>query len=179
MTQRTNETSGGGQGDFSAGAPAPPLPQQQETVVTHGSDRDSVEQRSVGGPAVAAGRATAAPAGIATSRTVVQDEVGSRQRRIAQIRQIIWFAIGLFEVLLGLRLILKLTGAGEAADFTQLIFGVTRPLVMPFLGIFPSAGADAFEFEPASVVAMVVYLLVGWGLVRLVRIFYGETRDYA
>lgn len=155
-------------------------PLQQETVVTHGRDQDTTERRSVGGgPPAPAATQPSAPAGIATSRTVVRDEVGGQHRKVAQITQIIWFVVGLFEVLLALRLVLKLTAASLASDFTQLIFGFTRPFVMPFLGMFPNAATDGFEFEPASVVAMVVYFLVGFGLAKLVRILYGETRETA
>ena len=144
--------------------------------MTHEPDRDTTEQRSVGGPASSATQTTAPS--VASSRTVVRDEVGWRHRRVAQITQIIWFVVGLFEVMLALRLILKLTAAGQT-DFTQVILGVTRPFVMPFLGIFPNAATDGFEFEPASLVAMAVYFLVGLGLVQLTRILNGETRETA
>jgi len=150
---------------------------RQETVVTHEPDRDTTERQSVGIPASSAATRTTAPS-IETSRTVVRDEVGGRHRRVAQITQIIWFVVGLFEVMLALRLILKLTAAGQT-DFTQMALGVTRPFVMPFLGMFPNAATDGFEFEPASVVAMAVYFLVGLGLVQLARILYGETRETA
>ena len=59
------------------------------------------------------------------------------------------------------------------------MFGLTEPLVALFLGIFPNASANSFEFEPASVVAMVVYFLVALGLTQLVRILYGETSPAA
>lgn len=144
--------------------------------MTHEPDRDTTEQRSVGGPASVATQTTAP--GIASSRTVVRDQVGGRHRTVAQITQIIWFVVGFFEVMLALRLVLKLTAAGQT-DFTQVILGVTRPFVMPFLGMFPSAATDGFEFEPASVVAMLIYFLVGLGLVQVARILYGETREPA
>ncbi len=159
--------------------PDAPDQQHQETVVTHGPNQDTTERRSVGGPPAAAVTQTSAPAGIATSRTVVRDEVGEKRRKVAQITQIIWFAVGFLEVVLALRLVLKVLGAGQTADFTQMIMAATRPFVMPFLGIFPNAATDGFEFEPASVVAMVIYLLLGVGLVKLVRILYGETSETA
>lgn len=154
---------------------APLAPRLQETVVTHEPAQDTTEQRSVGTAAVAT--QTPASAGIATSRTVVRDQVGGQRLKVAQITQIIWFAVGFLEVILALRLVLKVLGAGQTADFTQMVMGATRPFVAPFLGIFPNAATDEFVFEPASVVAMVVYLLVGLGLAKLVRILYGETRS--
>lgn len=170
MTQQRIDPPGAAERHFSS--------LRQETVVTHEPDQDTTERRSVGGPASAAATQNVAP-GIASSRTVVRDEVGGQHRKVAQITQIIWFVVGFFEVLLALRLVLKLTAANQASDFTQLIFGFTRPFVMPFLGMFPNAATDGFEFEPASVVAMIVYFLIGLGLARLVRIAYGETRETA
>ncbi|MCG3773968.1 MAG: hypothetical protein JW395_0785 [Nitrospira sp.] len=146
----------------------------QETVVTHGANQDTTEHRSVG-----SATATAAPApAMATSRTVVRDEVGVQHSKVAQITQIVWFIVGFLEVVLAIRLILKLTAAGQT-DFTQVVLGFTRPFVMPFLGMFPNAAADSFEFEPASLVAMGVYFLIGIAVAKLVRILYGETREIA
>ncbi len=161
-------------------SPAPEAPVRQETVVvTHERDQDMSERTSIGGPTGTLDTQAPTPLATATSRTVVRDEVSGTQRKVAQIRQILWFVVGFLEVLLALRLVLKLLGAGQTADFTQIVFGVTKPLVMPFLGIFPNSASEAFEFEPASLVAMLVYLLIGFGLARLVRIFYGETRETA
>lgn len=152
---------------------------RQETVVTHRANEDVAEQRSSGGAAAGTVTQPSPPAGLASTRTVVRDEVGGGRNKVAQINQIVWFAVGFLEVVLALRLTLKVLGAGQTADFTQMVFGFSAPFVMPFLGIFPNAGTDVFQFEPASVVAMVVYLLIGVGLVKLVRILYGETRETA
>jgi hypothetical protein len=165
-------------------APANPAAQEtsvqrQETVVVHRRDQDSSERTSVGGPTGSLAEHAPAPLATASSRTVVRDEVGGTERRVAQIRQIIWFVVGFLEVALALRLVFKLLGAGQTADFTQTVFGFTTPFVTPFFGIFPSGVAAGYEFEPATAVAMVVYLLAGLGLARLVRILYGETRETA
>ena len=151
-----------------------PTIERNETVVTHGASQDTTERRSAGSLGFGS------PATVAkTSSTVVRDEVAGSRNRVAQIKQIIWFVAGVFEVLLAVRLALKLTAANQASDFTQLMFGLTEPLVALFLGIFPNASANSFEFEPASVVAMVVYFLVALGLTQLVRILYGETSPAA
>lgn len=149
-------------------------PVQDETVVTRGADHEIMERRSVG--AAPAAVATPAPGLITSSRTIVRDEVAGQHRTVAQISQIIWFGVGLIEVVLALRLGLKLLAAGDTG-FTESILAVTQPLVMPFLGIFSSAAVENFVFEPASAVAMVVYFLVGLGLTQFVRIMYGEVGE--
>ncbi len=178
MTVRSIEPKS--EGPAPATSPAPEASvQRQETVVVHQRDQDSSERTSVGGPTGSLAEHAPAPLATASSRTVVRDEVGGTERRVAQVRQIIWFVVGFLEVVLALRLVLKLLGAGQTAGFTQTVVGFTEPFLAPFLGIFPSAGAAGFEFEPATAVAMLVYLLAGVGLTRLVRILYGETRETA
>lgn len=179
MTVKNLDPSGEGHHAAGPSAPEPSTPLRQETVVTHRANEDVAEQRSSGGPAVMVAPESSPAAGVASSRTVVRDEVGRGRNTVAQLGQIIWFAVGFVEVVLALRILLKALGAGPTAGFTQLVLGFTNPLVMPFLGIFPNAGIDVFEFEPASLVAMLVYLLVGVGLAKIVRIIYGETRQTA
>lgn len=179
MTAKSLDPKGEGQQGSDPPAQEAPAALRQETVVTHKANEDVAEQRSAGGPAVGVAPQPAPPAGLASSRTVVRDEVGGGRHKVAQISQIIWFMVGFLEVVLALRVILKALGAGPTAGFTQMIVGLTSPFVAPFLGIFPNAGTDVYEFEPASMVAMIVYLLIGVGLVKLVRILYGETRQAA
>lgn len=179
MTIKNLEPSSDGQQGSAMPAQEAPAAARQETVLVHKRNEDVAEQRSSGGPAAGAAAQPSQPAGMASSRTVVRDEVSGGRDKVAQINQIIWFAVGFLEVLLALRLVLKMLGAGPTAGFTQIVTGVTSPFVAPFLGIFPNAGVDVFEFEPATVVAMLVYLLLGVGLVKVVRIMYGETRQAA
>ena len=50
--------------------------------------------------------------------------------------QIVWYVLGIFEVLLAFRFILKLLGANSAADFTEFIYGTTYVFAQPFLSVF-------------------------------------------
>ncbi|HEY7202184.1 MAG TPA: hypothetical protein VIC57_18330 [Candidatus Dormibacteraeota bacterium] len=84
--------------------------------------------------------------------------------------QLIWFVAGVLDVLVGLRFLLKLFGASTASPFVSLVYGLTAPLVGPFQNIFPVSGTGAFVFEPASLVALVIYPLIALGAVSLIRI---------
>jgi len=42
--------------------------------------------------------------------------------------------------------------------------------VAPFKGIFGNSGSSTNSFETASLVAIIVYAVIGWGLVVLIRI---------
>ena len=84
--------------------------------------------------------------------------------------QIVWFVTGLIAVLIGMRFILKLTAASPQAEFVAFIYAVTGPLVAPFRGIFPDSTQGFNIFEPSSLIALVVYILLGWGIATLVKI---------
>jgi hypothetical protein len=84
--------------------------------------------------------------------------------------QVIWFAAGVIDVLVGLRFLLKLLGASLASPFVVLLYGITGTLVAPFRGIFPVTGQGRFVFEPASLVALVIYPLIALGAASLIRI---------
>jgi YGGT family len=78
--------------------------------------------------------------------------------------------VGVVDVLIAGRFLLKLLGASDASSFVSFIYGVTAPLVGPFRGIFSNTGSAGNVFEPAALVAMAVYALIGWGAVALIRI---------
>ncbi len=90
------------------------------------------------------------------------------------VRNVIWFIIGLIEVLLALRFVLKLTGANPSSGFVDFIYSVSGVLTAPFDSIFgvtsASAGSVQSVFEPSILVAAAIYALIGWGLVKLLTI---------
>lgn len=94
----------------------------------------------------------------------------SEENRLTVVNGI-WLLFGVLEVLLGFRFILKLLGANPNSGFTDFIYSVSGPLTAPFRGIFstPTAEGDITTavFETSTLVAMVVYLLITLGIVKL------------
>lgn len=90
--------------------------------------------------------------------------------------QVAWFVIGVIVALIALRFALKLLGASSQAEFVGFLYGVTAPLVAPFRGIFPDTAQGYFVFEASSLVAMVIYLLLGWGVIALIKIVTAPRR---
>jgi uncharacterized protein YggT (Ycf19 family) len=84
--------------------------------------------------------------------------------------RIVWLVAGIVEALLIIRVVLKALGANPAAGFSQLIYSVTAPLVLPFQGIFPTPTTSRSVLELSALVAIVVYALIAWGIVRLIAI---------
>jgi len=82
----------------------------------------------------------------------------------------IGFIVGVVDILIAARFLGKLFGASAHSAFVNFIYQVSGPLVAPFTGIFGDTGSRTNTFETASLVALVVYAVIGWGLVVLVRI---------
>ena len=89
---------------------------------------------------------------------------------------LIYFLFGLLEIILAFRLVLKLTGASLASGFVDFIYTITGLFILPFQGIF-RAYASTSVLEPSTIVAILVYILVAWGIVKLLRISSGEQQE--
>jgi uncharacterized protein YggT (Ycf19 family) len=83
---------------------------------------------------------------------------------------VVGFVVGVIDIIIAARFLGKLLGASSQSAFVTFIYNVSSPLVAPFKGIFGNGGSSANSFETASLVAMVVYAVIGWGLVVLIRI---------
>jgi len=98
--------------------------------------------------------------------TVRTNKSNSRYRT-SSITRVIYWILGILEGLLAFRLILKLLGASTSSSFVTFIYDVTKIFVAPFAGIFKPVESG---FETSTLIAMLVYALVGWGLAKLVAI---------
>ena len=83
---------------------------------------------------------------------------------------IVGFVVGVVDIFIAARFLGKLLGASSQSAFVSFIYQVSSPLVAPFKGIFGNAGSGTNSFETASLVAIVVYAVIGWGIVTLIRI---------
>jgi len=96
------------------------------------------------------------------------------------IEYLIYFFFGAVEILLAFRFVLKLMGASLSSSFVGFMYGVTGIFILPFEGIFRRGFAQGLEttsvIEPSTVVAVIVYAILAWGIVKLVRIFSGEKQ---
>ena len=82
--------------------------------------------------------------------------------------QIIWYILGIIEVLLAFRFVFKLLGANPAAGFSSFIYGVTYVFATPFLSVFRSSRiVDSSLFEWTTLLAMFVYWVIAMGIIKL------------
>lgn len=81
--------------------------------------------------------------------------------------QIVWYVLGLIEVLLTFRFVLKFLGANASAGFTSFIYGVTQIFAAPFLNVFRITQVEGNIFEWTTLLAMLVYWMLALGVVKL------------
>jgi hypothetical protein len=113
--------------------------------------------------------------------TTKNTSVKSTATNSQTVEYLIYFLFGALEILLAFRLVLKLTGASLASDFVGMIYGLTGIFILPFEGIFRRGFAQGVEttavLEPSTLVALAVYAVLAWGIVKLMRILSGEQQQ--
>jgi hypothetical protein len=106
--------------------------------------------------------------GVTTTKAVT---TASSATKYAKAEMIVYIIVSVLEALLAIRILLSLLGANQANEFAHLIYTVTYPFAEPFFGLFGYTfqyGVSHFEIE--TIVAMVVYALIGWVITKLLRI---------
>lgn len=93
----------------------------------------------------------------------------------------IYFIFGVIEILLVFRFLLKLAGANPSSNFVATVYSVTQIFIMPFEGIFRQATTKGVEtaavLEPATLISIVVYAAIAWGIMQLVSLLSGNTHE--
>ncbi|HRH55750.1 MAG TPA: YggT family protein [Candidatus Paceibacterota bacterium] len=93
--------------------------------------------------------------------------------------QIVWYILGLLEVLLAFRFILRLLGANPDAGFSSLIYTLTYPFTLPFSAVFGSTAVAGSVFEWTTLLAMVVYWLIAFAIIKLLTMSKAVTTPEA
>jgi hypothetical protein len=103
----------------------------------------------------------------------------SQQRR-ANLRYwtaaVVYFLLSVLEILLVLRFLFRFLGANEGNGFVLFLYNFTYVFVAPFEGIFrdPSFSQN-HVFEVSTLLAMLIYALIAWGIVALSRVVLGPA----
>lgn len=119
--------------------------------------------KQVGG----AGR-MARPAWIEDDEEYADEAYGTRASIAARI---VWYVAGVILVLLAFRFVLTLLGANASNPFANIIYNASHPFVTPFFSLFDyNFQYGVSRFESFTLVAMLVYAVIAWGLARLFTI---------
>jgi uncharacterized protein YggT (Ycf19 family) len=84
------------------------------------------------------------------------------------LARIVSFIFGVIEAFIAVRFVLELFQANRATSFVQFIYGVSDYFMTPFNAIFRSQHFAGTTIEVSALVAIVVYVLIAWGLVALI-----------
>ena len=127
-----------------------------------------VEERDVVGPSGQVLRQDVAVAEFV-------DNVEARQSRAAWLENLIYFIFGGIALLIAMRVLLKAIGANPENAFTNFIYQLSRIFVAPFLTMVdPIELGTTAMFEIASVLAIILYLILAWLLVRLMILLFNR-----
>lgn len=114
---------------------------------------------------------------IHLTRQDSQDVVTEREHKplwYIRTKRIIYYILGVLETILGLRFVFMLLGANPRSGFTSFLYAITGIFIAPFTGIFNPVSAPGLAarsvFDPATIVAMAIYALAVWGIVKLLHI---------
>lgn len=84
------------------------------------------------------------------------------------VGRIVWLIVSIVILFLTLRFIFILFGANSSNGFVSFIYDISYPLARPFFGIFGyNVHYGVSRVEIASLIAIGIYTLVGYILVRL------------
>lgn len=107
----------------------------------------------------------------------VEHESG-REQRVATFKatQLLWLVLGLVEATIALRVVFKLIAVNATNPFAALLYNVTDIFVAPFTSLTGAPAAGEMVLEISSIIAMIVYLLVGWALERTIYVLFYRPR---
>jgi len=108
---------------------------------------------------------------------VVEDAAAAQRSFSYQLTAFLWLMIGALEALLALRFILKLMAANPSNAFARLIYGLSDLFVWPFVGLTATPSAMGIVVEIPTIIAMVVYAMLGWLVVSLFSLLLYRTRN--
>ncbi len=108
--------------------------------------------------------------GIERRQRVTETAPSGRSVFVARFTQFLWLIVSVIVILLAIRFAFVLINANAATGFVNFIYQVTDPLVSPFRNIVNIPG-----FDMGSIIAIFVYMIVGWLIITLFRLVFADT----
>ena len=106
---------------------------------------------------------------------IVQDVNLEYREALYRVSQFVWLLFGGLEALIGIRVLLLLIGANPGNWFTAFVYQLSDLFLWPFRNIVANPAFQNHVFEVTSLIAMIVYPLVGWAFVRLIWVIFYRT----
>jgi hypothetical protein len=118
---------------------------------------------------------------VVREKTAVSSPEAEDRITVWSLNRLVYYIAGVIETLLLFRFMLKILGANPGSPFVSFIYSLSGMFVAPFRGIFRTAVAEGIEtssvFEPATLFAFLVYLVVASGIVQLIKIMTATPEE--
>lgn len=116
---------------------------------------------------------------VRIDRTVQTDGIDFEHARRVEIYRrvaaVVWTICGFVEILVGLRVLFKLLAANAGNGFVKFIYDLSGVFVDPFQGIVKNVTSGSSILEINSLIAMLIFALIAWGVLKLVWLILTVT----
>lgn len=94
----------------------------------------------------------------------------TNEKALYKSTKVIWYFFYVIETLLLFRFLLKLFAANPSAGFTNFIYTLSSIFMAPFRFVFQNNAVGGSVFEWSTLLAMLVYWVLFWGIIKLVLV---------
>ncbi|TMB85223.1 MAG: YggT family protein [Chloroflexi bacterium] len=109
---------------------------------------------------------------VENPRDVFEDENLRRANIRYWITRTTYFVLGVLEIILLLRFLFRLLGANQGSSFVVFLYNLSHVFVVPFYGIFNDPAFGNSVLEITTLIAMLIYALLAWGIVSLGKLVF-------
>jgi YggT family protein len=95
---------------------------------------------------------------------------------VARVINIVYFAFGMLELLLLVRVVLHLLNVNAQNSFANFIYLISAPFVSLFASLLVNPTIGSGILEITTIIAMFVWAIVGWLLGRLIWLLTSRPR---
>jgi hypothetical protein len=117
---------------------------------------------------------------VSDQGTVAQevDYTAERLNKIDRITNIIWLIVGVIEIIIGARVLLRLLAANPDNPFASFAYRLARVFIWPFFGLIAEPAANGSVLELSSLIGMLFYLVIGWIIIKTITVIMvpGDVR---
>lgn len=111
-----------------------------------------------------------------TGRTSAMRVFTINEETLRRLTGLIQLAFGVLNGLIGLRFLLKLMAANPENPFASLVYFITSPFIWMFRDLTRTPSFEGIQIEFFSLIAIVVYALIGWVTIQLMWILFARMK---
>jgi YggT family protein len=113
--------------------------------------------------------------GLEQRQEIVDNVALRRSETLSKVTQIVWLLFALLEAAIALRVVLKLIAANPGNPFASLVYLFTDIFLWPFFGLTATPASGGMVLEIPSIIAMIIYALLGWLLIKVIWLVFSRT----